>query len=270
MGSSLGILAGGGTLPARLIEVCRATGREVFVVAFEGQTDPASVAGVAHIWTHLGLAEQPFEALHEAGVEDLVMVGPISRPSLSELRLDRRSTRFFAKIGAKSLGDDGFLRAVIEALEEEGFRILGVDEILRDLVARIGPYGVHEPDAQAREDIDRGFAVGRALGAVDVGQAVVVQQGLVLGVEAIEGTDRLLSRCAELRRDGLGGVLVKVQKPGQERRVDLPSIGVQTVRSAAEAGLRGIAVEAGGALVIEPEAVGEAADAAGLFVVGIA
>ena len=253
-----------------MIEVCRATGREVFVVAFEGQTDPASVTGVAHIWTQLGLAEQPFKALHEAGVEDLVMVGPISRPSLSELRLDRWSTRFFAKIGAKSLGDDGFLRAVIEALEDKGFRILGVDEILRDLVARIGPYGAHEPDAQAREDIGRGFAVARALGAVDVGQAVVVQQGLVLGVEAIEGTDRLLSRCAELRRDGLGGVLVKVKKPGQERRVDLPTIGVQTVRSAAGAGLRGIAIEAGGALVIESGAVADAADTAGLFVVGIA
>lgn len=269
MSSRLGILAGGGVLPARLIEVCRAAGREVFVVAFEGQTDPASVAGVAHIWTHLGLADRPIKALNEAGVEDLVMVGPISRPSLSELRLDLRSTRFFAKVGAKTLGDDGLLRAVIETLEEEGFRILGVEEILHDLVARIGPYGAHEPDARARDDIARGFAVARALGAVDVGQAVVVQQGLVLGVEAIEGTDRLLSRCAELRRDGPGGVLVKVKKPGQERRVDLPTIGAQTIRSAAGAGLRGIAVEAGGALVIDPVAVAEAADAARLFVVGI-
>jgi DUF1009 family protein len=121
----------------------------------------------------------------------------------------------------------------------------------------------------ARADIARGVAVARTLGALDVGQAVVVQHGVVLGVEAIEGTDRLLERCALLRGDGPGGVLVKLAKPGQERRVDLPTIGVETIARAAKAGLRGIAAEAGGTLIVDKDAVIAAADAGGLFVVGI-
>ena len=109
-----------------------------------------------------------------------------------------------------------------------------------------------------------------ASGAIDVGQSVVVQQGLVLGIEAVEGTDALLKRCGPLRRAGPGGVLVKLKKPGQERRADLPTIGPQTLRAAAEAGLRGVAIEAGGALVLDREAVVAAADEAGLFVIGVA
>ncbi|MFQ5773188.1 MAG: LpxI family protein [Kiloniellaceae bacterium] len=269
MAGKLGILAGGGDLPTRLVEVCRASGREVFVLAFEGQTDPATVRDVEHAWTRLGLTGTGLDALRAAGVADLVMVGPISRPSLSALRLDSRSIQFFARVGAKGLGDDGLLRAIVSALEDEGFRVLGIDDIVADLLAPAGPYGALEPDPQARSDIARGLAVAQALGAVDVGQAVVVQQGMVLGVEAVEGTDRLLARCGALRRKGPGGVLVKIKKPQQETRVDLPTIGVRTVDGAAAAGLRGIAVEAGGALLIDRPAVARAADAAGLFVVGI-
>ena len=107
------------------------------------------------------------------------------------------------------------------------------------------------------------------MGAADVGQATVIQDGLVLGVEALEGTDALLARCGPLRRQGPGGVLVKLRKPGQERRADLPTIGVATVEAAAQAGLRGIAVEAGGTLVVDAPAVTDAADRAGLFLIGM-
>jgi hypothetical protein len=130
--------------------------------------------------------------------------------------------------------------------------------------------GRHVPDAQAEDDIAVGFRVVRALGALDIGQAAVVQQGLVLGVEAIEGTDALIARCAALRREGPGGVLVKAPKPGQERRADLPAIGRRTVEAAAAAGLRGIAVEAGASFVLDRVATAAAADRAGLFVVGVA
>ena len=129
--------------------------------------------------------------------------------------------------------------------------------------------GIPRPDAQALADIEHGQRLARALGALDIGQAVVVQQGLVLGVEAIEGTDALLRRCAALRREGPGGVLVKVEKPGQEQRADRPTIGPQTVALAAEAGLRGIAVEAGATIVLDRDEVVAAADRAGLFVLGI-
>jgi DUF1009 family protein len=269
MTSKLGILAGGGDLPRRLVQVCRDSGRDVFVLAFEGQTDPATTTDVEHGWTHLGSTSAALQLLRAAAVTDVVMAGPMTRPSLRDLRLDPLSVKVLAKAGASALGDDGLLRAIVGVLEGEGFRVLGVDDVLGDMVAAMGPFGRHSPDTQAEQDIARGIAVALALGAHDVGQAVVVQQGLVLGVEAIEGTDRLLDRCAELRRSGLGGVLVKVRKPRQETRADLPTIGARTVARAAAAGLRGIAVQAGGALVIDRQAVADAADKASLFVVGV-
>jgi DUF1009 family protein len=269
MTGKLGILAGGGDLPRRLVHICRTSGREVFVLAFEGQTDPASTLDVEHAWTHLGSTSAALRALRAAGVADVVMIGPMTRPSLRDLRLDSLSVKMLAKAGASALGDDGLLRTIAGTLESEGFRVLGVDEVLGDMVAPEGVYGTSVPDAQAHADIARGVAVARALGAHDVGQAAVVQQGIVLGVEAVEGTDRLLQRCAELRRGGVGGVLVKVRKPQQDGRVDLPTIGLRTVTGAVAAGLRGIAVEAGGALVVDRPAVARAADAAGLFVMGI-
>ena len=197
------------------------------------------------------------------------MAGAIARPSLAELRPDLGTARWLARIGTASSGDDGLLRSIIQALETEGFTVRGIDDLLSGLVADAGTYGRTQPDEAAWADIERGVSVAKALGAADVGQAVVVQQGLVLAVEALEGTDALLRRAAELRRDGPGGVLVKVTKPRQERRADLPSIGSGTVEGSATAGLKGIALEAGGTLIIDREAVIRAADAAGLFIVGL-
>jgi hypothetical protein len=177
--------------------------------------------------------------------------------------------KFLARIGFNSLGDDGLLGAVVKALEAEGFRLRGIEEFLQDLLAEEGCFGRYQPDEAAWRDIRRGIDVVRAMGAADVGQATVIQDGLVLGVEALEGTDALLARCGPLRRAGPGGVLVKLRKPGQERRADLPTIGVTTVQGAAAAGLRGIAVEAGGTLVVDVPAVTAAADGAGLFIIGI-
>ena len=168
------------------------------------------------------------------------------------------------------MGDDGLLRSVIRMLEEEeGFRVVGVDDILGDIMAPRGALGNFETDAAAERDIGRGVDVVRALGAVDVGQAAVVQDGIVLGVEAVEGTEALLRRCASLRREGPGGVLVKLSKPGQEQRADLPTIGIDTVRQAHEAGLRGIAIEAERTLIIARDRTIEEADAAALFLVGL-
>ena len=269
MAAKLGIIAGGGDLPARLVKVCRANGRAVFVLALEGQTDPATVVGVDHAWVRLGQARPTLEALHGAGVEELVLIGPVKRPGLNEIGFDLRSAQFLAKVTTQGLGDDGLLSALIRVLEDEGFRVIGADQVLADLLAPRGPIGAGRPDAQAESDIARGLEVLRALGAVDVGQAVVVHQGIVIGVEAAEGTDALLARCPGLAREGPGGVLVKIRKPGQERRVDLPTLGTETVAGAVRAGLRGIAVEAGGSLIVDRAAVTAAADAAGIFLCGI-
>ncbi|HLF58892.1 MAG TPA: UDP-2,3-diacylglucosamine diphosphatase LpxI [Alphaproteobacteria bacterium] len=269
MPSKLGIIAGQGELPARIIEACRESGRDFFVVAIEGQADPECIAGTPHIWSRLGAADTAFAKLREVAAEEVVLAGAVRRPSLGALRPDLRTARFLARLVSAALGDDGLLSAVVREFEEAGFRVVGPDEILGSMVAAPRLYGKIEPDAQARSDIETGFRVARALGALDIGQAVVVQQGVVLGVEAIEGTDALIARCGELRREGAGGVLVKLKKPGQERRVDLPTIGVRTVAAAAAASLRGIAVEAGGSLILDAAAVAAKADETGLFVLGL-
>jgi hypothetical protein len=186
--------------------------------------------------------------------------------------VDAAGLRLLAKLGrAMFLGDDGFLRGVARVLGEEGFEVVAPHSILADLLPPAGLLtpAAAPPDATARGDIARGIAVARALGAVDVGQAVVVQQGLVLGVEAIEGTDALLARCGPLRRDGPGGVLVKLAKPGQDRRLDLPGIGPATVAGAAAAGLRGIVIEADGAILLDRAATLASAEAAGIFLLAI-
>jgi DUF1009 family protein len=268
MPGKLAVLAGGGDLPAKVIAAAQQQGREVFVVAFRGQTNPVITEGVPHMWARLGAAGDIIERLHAEGVDELLMVGPVKRPGLLELRPDARTARFLGRIGKRAFsGDDSLLRSVVQTLEEEeGFTVLGAQDILGDVVVGSGVLGRHAPDDEANADIARGLEVAHALGQLDVGQAVVVQQGIVLGVEAAEGTDGLLSRVGALSRPGAGGVLVKACKPQQEERVDLPTIGVNTVEAAAKAGLRGIAVEAGATLIVDRDAVVAAADRLGLFV----
>jgi DUF1009 family protein len=269
MAAKLGIIAGGGALPRLLIAAARAAGRPVFVLALEGHCEKATATDVEHGWIRLGQGGTGIDMLKRAGVGELVMAGPVKRPSLLELRPDLRTAQFLARIGRRAFGDDGLLGAVVKELESEGFVVIAADNLLDGLLASVGPLGRLQPDEVARIDIERAVAVAEALGTLDIGQAVVVQQGVVLGVEAAEGTDALIRRCGPLKLDGPGGVLVKVSKPGQERRVDLPTIGTATIDAAAAAGLRGIAVEAGRAHVIDRSAVAAAADAAGLFVLGI-
>ena len=268
MASRLGIVAGGGDVPGRISAACERAGREVYILGLKGQADPDTLD--ADAWIRLGEAGRGIELLREAAVEELTVVGRVTRPSLRQLRPDAWSARFLAKIGKATLGDDSLLSALAREIEREGFRVIAPESILHDLLAIESRYGAHAPDQLALDDIERGIAVARALGALDVGQAVIVQQGHVLGVEAAEGTDELIERCGRLRLDGKGGVLVKIAKPGQDRRIDLPTVGPATVRIAAAAGLRGIAVEAGGALVVDRDAVVRAADASGLFVIAIA
>ena len=266
----LGIVAGSGGLPRRVIEKCRSDGRAVFVLALEGEADPETVAEVPHAWCRIGAAAAGFDLLRANGVGELVLAGGVHRPSIASLRPDWRAAKFFARIGLRALGDDGLLSAVIKEIESEGFRVIGPDQLLAETAAMPeGPVGALVPDPRALADIAHGLRIARAVGALDIGQSVVVQQGMVLGVEAIEGTDALVRRCAGLQRPGPGGVLVKAEKPGQERRVDRPALGPRTVSVAAEAGLRGIAAEAGAVLLLDRDEVARAADAAGIFVVGV-
>lgn len=268
MAGSVGILAGGGELPGLLIEACRAGGREPFVIAFNGFTEPQAIAGAKHAWVDIAAVGKTFRTLREAACESVVMAGKFKRPSLSSLRPDARGLKVIARV-ATAGGDDAVLRVLIEELEGEGFHVVGADDLLKDLIATPGALGTVRPSAEHRADIVRGIQVARALGDVDVGHSVVVQQNIVLGVEAAEGTDALVRRCAELRRDGRPGVLVKLRKRQQERRADLPVIGPDTVAGVRNAGLAGIAFEADGTLVIGRIRLIEAANAAGIFVYGL-
>ena len=269
MTGRLGIVAGGGRLPRRLVESCRAAGRDVFVLALEGAAEPETVRGVPHAWCRMGAAVTGLSLLRENNVTDLVLAGSVRRPSLGMLRPDWRAAKLFARIGYRAIGDDGLLSAIVSELEKEGFRVIGPDQLLDGELVGVGPLGAVLPGPQSEADIERGLSIACALGALDIGQAVIVQQGLVLGVEALEGTDELIRRCGELRREGPGGVLVKIEKPGQERRADRPTIGPRTVALAAEAGLAGVAVEADATIVLDQDEVIRAADRAGLFVVGV-
>jgi len=268
--NKLGILAGGGPLPARIVETCLASGREVFVIAFENETDPTTCERAPHLWVSLGKVGRTINKLKSEGCRDVVFAGPIRRPSFSKLKPDMRAIKLMGKIRkSASQGDDAILSILIEELESENFRVVGADELLRDVAAPKGNLSQRAPNKTDEKDVELGMQVARALGALDVGQAVVVQHGLVIGVEAIEGTDLLLKRCGELKREERGGVLVKLKKPQQERRADLPTIGADTVRRAAMAGLNGIAVEEGQSLILDRNEVIAEANRLGLFVTGV-
>lgn len=263
------IVAGGGTLPRLVVQACREAGRPFMVVALEGQAEAGSFADVPHAWCRLGAGAQAEKIVHDFAPQEIVFVGKVRRPSLKELRPDWRALKFVVKATVRALGDDGLLRAIVHEFESQGIKVVGPHEVVKGLLASEGPYGRIKPDRQARIDIARGMQAAKAIGALDIGQAAVVQQGIVLGLEAIEGTDALIARAGALQRKGPGGVLVKAPKPRQERRIDLPGVGIETVEAVAKAGLRGIAVEAGGALVIDRAKVAARADALGVFVVGL-
>jgi len=267
---TLGILAGGGPLPGLVARAAIAAGRDVFLVGFAGFADEAALAGMPYAMARMGAAGQILDLLRDHGCRDVVLVGPVRRPSLLDLRPDATGAKILARIGrAAFAGDDGLLAAVVRVLGEEGFAVLGAHEILSEVLAPAGLLGRVAPDAQALSDIERGVAVVRALGAVDVGQGCVVQQGIVLAVEAIEGTDAMLARSAQFARPGPGGVLVKLVKPGQDRRADLPTIGPATVREAVRAGLRGIAFEANGTILTERQSMIDLADSQHIFLIGL-
>ena len=266
----LGILAGGGRLPGQVAAAARAAGREVFLIGLEGFADPAVLAPWPHEVVRILAAGRIIAALRAQGCRDLVLIGPVRRPSFLGLRPDAEGARILARIGrAAFAGDDGLLAAVVKVFGEEGFRVLGAHDILGEALGPAGLLSRAAPDALAMADIRRGVAVARALGAVDAGQGCVVQQGIVLAIEAAEGTDAMLTRCLGLACSGPGGVLVKLVKPGQDRRTDLPTIGPDTLRAAAAAGLRGLAFEAGGTILADRETAIAGADAAGLFLLGL-
>jgi DUF1009 family protein len=263
------IVAGGGTAPRIVMDVCRQQNRNFFLVCLEGQADKNLGDGTAHIWLPLGAAAKLKAAIEEHQAKELLMIGRVRRPSLFELKPDWLALKTVTKIGMNMLGDDALLQGIGKAMEEElGVRVIGAQDIFADLLTPEGQLGRVAPDTEAENDITRGIKTAKKLGEADIGQSVIVQQGIILGIEAIEGTDALIARTSSLRREGPGPILVKTAKPQQDNRYDLPTIGPETIAAAKSAGLRGIVIEAGRSFLVEREKTIALADEAGIFILG--
>jgi len=265
----LGIIAGGGLLPVKLAECCEKYDIDVFVCAFDGQTNPAAVKGREHMWGTIGAAGKIMKTLKDHDVHDLVLIGNIRRPSLAELKPDFKTAEFFARIGFKSRGDNDILELLKDELNREGFAVHGIQNFMQDLLTPSGLIGKHKPDRAEMESIRRGVTVSQEIGRLDIGQSVIIQNSYVIGVEGAEGTDELIKRCKAYLRKGGGAVLVKTCKPMQHKYLDLPTIGPDTIMVAADHGLSGIVIESGNSLLIDPDAIKELADRHKIFVMGI-
>ncbi len=270
MASPLGIIAGGGELPISIAKQCIADGRGAYVIALEEAANPADYPAGSATSFRIGAIGGILKHLKKAGAEEILLAGHIKRPSLSGLRPDLKGTQLLAKLGSKILGgDDSLLRFIIEFLESEGLKVVGVADVAPALLAAEGILGAIEPNKTIKEDIEYGLPRAIALGKADIGQAVVCYNKAILAAEALEGTERMIARAGEIRHDDNGGTLIKCSKPQQELRADLPTIGVDTVEQCKQAGLHAIAIQAQKTIILNRTAVIEAANKAGIALIGI-
>jgi len=258
----LGILAGNGTLPRTLARACVDKGIEVFVVAFSGQTDADTVHGLDYIWVGLGQVGKALQALRARDISDLVLIGGIKRPSFASLKTDLTGAKIMAKL-AVNRGDSSLLSSLKSVLETQGFTLHGMQAFVDNALTPKGILGDVHPTDDDMRDIRTGIEAALDLGARDIGQAVIVRGNIILK-EAKEGTDALIDRWYQK-----GGVLVKLCKPQQDRDLDLPTIGVETLRHMHQSGVHGVAIHAGQSFIAEMENVRALADALGMFVIGI-
>jgi DUF1009 family protein len=272
----LAIICGGGSFPGAVAAAVARRGRRPVMFGLKGWADAAVIERYAHYWIPIGQAGRFFRLAKAENCREVLFIGTVLRPPITQLRLDWQTIKAMpGLVRAYRGGDDKLISGVARIAESGGLRVVGVRDVAPEIFVPEGVLGRYQPSARDRADIARAFAVIAALGPFDVGQAAVVADNNVLGVEAAEGTDNLLARIAELRRLGRvtappgTGVLVKAPKPGQDRRFDLPSIGPRTIENVARAGLAGLAVAAGTTMIAEGEAVTAAADREKVFVVGV-
>ncbi len=269
METNLCVIAGGGTLPRKIADNFDPSGDRIFFLAFRNVTDPEVVVGRHHEWLELGEVQKAIDAMHRNAVDKVVMAGPIQRPALSSLALDTRAIRMLAKGGLKVFGDDGLLSLVAKEIEKEGIKVIGIEQILSEVLTKEGLLAGPAPTKISWDDIKRGLQVLNSLGSCDVGQSIAVQEGIVLAIEAIEGTDQMIERAGSLQRNVSGPVLIKMSKANQDKRVDLPTAGPETVNNAIRWGFQGLALEANNSLLLDQDRVMKIAEKNSFFVVGL-
>ncbi len=275
-GESIAIICGGGSFPGAVADAVLRSGRRPVMFAVKGWAEPSVVDRYPHHWLSIGQVSEFFRLVRAEGCREVLLIGTIFRPPLSQIRLDWHAIRLLPRlIHLFRGGDDRLLAGLARVAEERGLRIVGVKDVALDIIVSEGVLGRHRPSPRDQADTAHALALLAALGPFDVGQAAIVADHHVLAVEAAEGTDNMLARVAELRGQGRVttpqrvGVLVKAPKPAQDRRLDLPAIGLQTVSNAARAGLAGVAVAAGNTIIADAAEAVAAADRAGLFIVGV-
>ncbi|MCF6275225.1 MAG: UDP-2,3-diacylglucosamine diphosphatase LpxI [Robiginitomaculum sp.] len=264
----IGLIAGGGTLPHEVIKDAKAQGYKIFVAALKSFAEPSDFDTDADAF---GFVE--FRALIKRFKQEkcthVTFAGNVSRPDFSTIKPGIRDLPLLAKVAAAATkGDDGLLKFMVSLFEKEGFEILAPQDICGSSLIEMGSLGKVKPSNAHLKDIEKAMEIAVLIGSADIGQGAVVNKGLVLAVEAQEGTDKMLERVAKLPDAVRGGVLAKCLKPGQEDRVDMPTIGVTTVKLAAKAGLNGIVLVAGKAFVMNRADVGALADKYGIFIYG--
>jgi hypothetical protein len=269
---NIGIIAGGGALPPALAAAAVKAGHAVFIIGLAGNAGK-TIERFPHAYISIGQIGRLFRLLCDHDCRHVVFIGSLRRPNLKHVRFDSGAvTNIRAILKLLRGGDDALLRRVAQFFEAKGFQLIGAHEIASDLLAPAGNFAKAKPGEEDLSDIKLGVKAAHVLGSLDIGQSVVVARGYVLAVEAAEGTDAMLMRCRGLNQWGLArpcGVLVKAPKPQQDLRLDMPVIGPRTVQLAAAAGLRGIAVAAGGVILAEPETMIADAGKLGLFLCGV-
>ena len=273
--SHLGLVAGGGDLPMVLAQQALAKAKRISIVQLSGFADQD--------WSNFPCQEFAISDMaamgqyfHDAGVDAVTFAGNVQRPDFDGFILENMPVPAQQSLqSAARQGDDALLRSVISIFEKAGFVVLGLDEIAPDHMVQSGMIGNQQACDLAHEDCQRASEIARKIGALDIGQSAVVCKGVVLAVEAQEGTTDMLERCAALPKALRGsveqryGVFAKWAKPGQDRRIDLPVVGVSTIEGVAKAGLAGLVLEAGAVILLDPEGVKAAVERLGLFLLGV-
>ncbi|MCE3255551.1 MAG: hypothetical protein K0R25_1045 [Rickettsiaceae bacterium] len=269
--SKLAIIAGKGELPKMIIKKCQEQQRNFLVILIAGESSNADFLQFDHHIIGFGEISKILNILKTNNVKELVFAGGVTKPSMAGMKVDAKGAILLSKIlGNKFFGDDNLLSTIISFFEKEGFAIIGADKIIDDLVAKKGVLGNAKPDSEMLKDVAIGQNALQVMSSLDIGQAIAVQQKQIIGVEAIEGTDALIKRCADLGfKQGSKPVLVKMKKKNQNTKIDLPALGVDTIKNLAQCGFAGIAVQENYCLIINQKEVIKLADELGIFVIGV-